>query len=598
MKLAPKLALALLVAGVVPTLLMGWLASSANSAELERTAREQQARGAEDLAASVRADVDRTVEALQLSAGFLPADELTPDELHEALALPLHQVRGVTTLVALDNQGAALSTPVHGAAEGLDAAALQRFADAIPWRQALAAGAAVGPPYARRGVPHVAVAVRLSDQKLVAAEVALIDAAARLEALRARGLEAALVDAAGTPLVELTPQAAGALPALLSQCPPGCTPWAASHAGAQPVLAAVARVTDLDWAVVLTQPLDRVLAPAARVRRYTAYWTLAGVLLALGLSVVLVRDILSPVKKLSASAARLSEGRFDVDLDTSGRDELGDLAKAFSQMVGEVKRRDGEIRQWNDELSSRVEARTNELRAVQDQVARARRLAALSSLGAGIAHELNNPLTAVLGLSSLMRREATDAEDAECLDEVMAQARRMMGIVARLISISDSERGDAHRVPLGDLVQSTLERLAPTLERRGISTAAEGLEAGHAVSGDPMQLQAVVDALVENAVNAMPDGGELRVSLSALGAEVVSLAVSDTGKGIPREVQERIFDPFFTTKPTGADVGLGLTVSHRIVENHHGSIAVKSEVGRGSTFTVVLPAPAAQAHLH
>jgi signal transduction histidine kinase len=595
-KLAPRLALSLLVAGVLPTALMGSLASSANSAELERTARETQSRSAEDLAASIRADVDRTVDALQLSAGLLPADELTVDELQQALALPLNQVRGVSTLVALDGTGAALTTPLHSASR-LDPAELQRFAAAIPWQQALAAGAAIGPPFSRRGVPHVAIAVRLGASRLMAAEVALVDAAARLQGLRAHGLDATLTDAGGTPLVELAPEAAHALPALLDHCPPGCAPWAAARSTGTPVLAAVARVADLDWAVVLTQPLGQVLAPAARVQRYTLYWTVAGILLALGLALVLVRDILNPVKKLSASAARLAEGRFDVELDTKSGDELGQLAQAFSQMVGEVKRRDGEIRRWNDELSSRVEARTNELRAVQDQVARARRLAALSSLGAGIAHELNNPLTAVLGLSSLLRREAAKPEDVESLEEVMAQARRMMNIVARLISISDTERGEAHRVPMNDLVTSTLERLADTFEARNITLARDDLATGAAVSGDPMQLQAVVDALVENAVNAMPDGGVLSVSLGAPSGEVVSLTVSDTGKGIPLDVQERIFDPFFTTKPTGADVGLGLTVSHRIVENHHGSISVKSELGRGSTFTVVLPAPAAEAHL-
>jgi signal transduction histidine kinase len=596
-KLGPKLALALLVVGIVPTALMGALASSANSDELERTAREQQARRATDLAAAVRGDLDRAAEALQLSAGFLPVDQLSRAELEEALALPLHQVRGVEVLMALDAQGTALTGPVHRLPAGLDAAELRRFADAIPWRQALATGTAVGPPFVRAGVAHVAIAVRVGSAVVIAADVALLDATARLGALAQEGQEAMLTDAMGASLMRAGPALTKNLPTVLGSCPPGCSSRATPFLEGEPVLAAVARVPDFDWAVLITQRLEGVLAPAARVRRYTLYWTLAGVVLALALASVLVRDILRPVRKLSESARQLSAGRFEVELTTGSGDELDELAVAFAHMVGEVKRRDGEIRAWNADLEARVEAGTRKLREAQDQVARARRLTALGSLSAGFAHELNNPLTAVLGLSTLMHRDARTDDERENLEEVVAQSRRMMDILSRLISLAEGERGGALRVPLGDLVASALTRHASSAAACGVKTLFEAPVGGLDCSGDPVQLQAMIDALLENALQAMPAGGLLKVSLSASEGEALRLEVRDTGRGMSPAVQERIFDPFFTTKPSGTEVGLGLTVSHRIVENHHGSISVHSEEGRGSTFTVILPAAAEEAHL-
>ena len=111
--------------------------------------------------------------------------------------------------------------------------------------------------------------------------------------------------------------------------------------------------------------------------------------------------------------------------------------------------------------------------------------------------------------------------------------------------------------------------------------------------GDPVQVQRLVGHLVQNALGAMPEGGELRVGLRAVEGDAIKLTVADTGKGIPASLQERIFDPFFSTKATPLHLGLGLSVCHAIVEAHHGKIAVESAEGRGTTFTVLLPvAPA------
>ena len=113
-----------------------------------------------------------------------------------------------------------------------------------------------------------------------------------------------------------------------------------------------------------------------------------------------------------------------------------------------------------------------------------------------------------------------------------------------------------------------------------------------------MQIQQLVAHLLQNAINAMPHGGELRVGVGGVEGDAIKISVSDTGKGVPKELRERIFDPFFSTKDLPSQVGMGLALCYGIAEAHHGRITVESEVGKGSTFTVLLPAAPPRGHLY
>ena len=146
-------------------------------------------------------------------------------------------------------------------------------------------------------------------------------------------------------------------------------------------------------------------------------------------------------------------------------------------------------------------------------------------------------------------------------------------------------------------MQSALDLYAEELREKRIDVRQELKDGLREAQGDPVQIQQVVAHLVQNAIAAMPEGGELRIGLSDVAGDALKLTVSDSGKGIPTEMRERIFDPFFTTKDGSAGVGLGLSISHSIVEAHHGKLLVDSAPGRGATFTVLLPAAAPAAHL-
>ena len=331
------------------------------------------------------------------------------------------------------------------------------------------------------------------------------------------------------------------------------------------------------------------------MRQYTLFWVAVSLLLVLTLGVLFSRRVTEPVNRLREGVQALRLGRAqaaEVDSD----DEIGELARSFNQMAGEIVRRDEEIRRWNGELQQRVDERTAELKVAQDQILRARRLAALGSLGAGMAHELNNPITAITGIAALLRKELEGTPHEEQLRTLQEQARRISSIVGNLRTFADQERTQpGRRFPLHSSVLAALDLYERQMREKGIELATEIKSCD--AQGDPAQMQEAIAHIVQNAISAMPEGGRLKVTLSDVNGDALKLSVTDTGRGIPKAMRDRIFDPFFTTKEGPGGVGLGLSISHSIVEAHHGKLLVDSAEGQGATFTIVLPAAAAAAHL-
>jgi len=318
---------------------------------------------------------------------------------------------------------------------------------------------------------------------------------------------------------------------------------------------------------------------------------------ALLVGALLATGVTRPVQRLSRAAGAIARGDYGAPVDVTGKDELADLGRAFARMTAEIRRRDEEIRGWNRELQERVEDRSTELKNAQDQILRTRRLAALGSLGAGVAHELNNPMTAITGYLAILKKQLVGAPQADMVIRAQEQAARISRVVEDLRSFADQERSSGgKRFPLAGPLRAALDLYEERLRAAKIEVHTRIDDAVPDAQGDPIQIQQVVAHLVENAINAMPDGGTLDVSLGAVDGDALRLRIADTGRGIPPGLRERIFDPFFTTKQQAGRVGLGLSVSHSIVEAHHGRIMVESEEGAGAAVTVVLPAATA-AHL-
>ena len=596
-KFRTRVWLVLLVVGVVPVALMGFQSFQANREELTLTVTAAQAHSASLLAAQTEDFVLRSVEGLQVSASALPLDSLSAADLAQVLRIPYRQLRGVNALVLLDARGNARVPPVYerdaageppAGRDRVDDATLGQFAKKIPLAEALSLGAAVGPAYrSPSGEPRVAIAVRTSGD-VIAAELSLSELAKRFTAFPERSGHAALVTGDGVLFGELSPE----LTALVRS--PGAK---VSEVGGE--LVALAPAPQLHWSVVVAQPVRIALGGADRVRAFTLYWAGIGLLLTVVLGTVLARGLANPINELRAGAKGLSEGRYDMLLPAGGDDELGALSRAFNLMAVEIRRRDSEIRAFNQELQARVEARTSELKLAQDQILRSRRLAALGSLGAGVAHEFNNPLTAVMGLVSLVRRELGDKSDqGQMLTQALDQVRRLATVVSQLRQFSEAEQEDAgKKLDLAQLIKDALGPFSTSLEQKQIHLHTQFAADVPLTQGDSTQLQQLISSLVENAITALQVGGTLRVCLSSIDGEALKLEVTDNGKGIPSQNLERIFDPFFSTKDDPSGVGLGLSLAHHIVEAHHGKLVARSEVGLGSTFTVVLPAAGLGAHL-
>jgi signal transduction histidine kinase len=586
--------------------------------ELQRTVGRMQEQGAEDLALFTERFVSGALENLRLSISTVYLEEFSQKELSQVLGVPYRQLPFVSILAIVDNDNAPVAGPMFRRDPGRDGRAedpklsdrplitgedLDRFAHRLPPPVGQIGETAWSAPYrASTGAPRLAVTFRMGSTRSLAAEIVLTDVEARLAELSAKSGTAYLVDRSGEPIAHGHPGTAITLDErrLSSVGFPRGRSWSAlvRRADGDRWLAAFAPVRTYGWGAVVAQPMAVAFSAADKVRFYTVAWSLIALLVALAVGWALAIRVTRPVQRLSRAAAAIAAGDYATPVEAAGKDEIADLGRAFEHMTGEVRRRDEEIRGWNRELQERVEERTAELKTAQDQILRTRRLAALGSLGAGLAHELNNPLTAITGYLAILRKQLGDGTpSSDMIVRAQEQANRVARVVEDLRSFADQERvSQGQRFSLVRPVRAALDLYEDRLRASGIDVATRFEDTLPDAQGDPVQIQQVVAHLVENAINAMPKGGRLDVSVRSVDGDALRIRIADTGKGIPQTMKERIFDPFFTTKEQAGQVGLGLSVSHSIVEAHRGQIFVESEEGAGAAISVLLPAATA-AHL-
>ena len=306
-----------------------------------------------------------------------------------------------------------------------------------------------------------------------------------------------------------------------------------------------------------------------------------GLFLALGLA----RHVQGPLQVLRQASERILDGDFRARDRIHTRDELGDLAEGFDRGAETIRRLLAEARDSLDDLKKH-----------QAQLLQSGKMAAVGELAAGVAHELNNPLSAVLTYGVLVREkierdpEAIDTEQLrERLELIEAAARRCKDIADKLLTFSRQDEGGAlEPVSLAEVVDDAMALTHSLSKRRGVTLEIDADPDAPPVMGSSGQLQQVVVNLVSNAVQAMADGGQLKITTGRAG-ESGELVVSDDGPGIDPAVRDRIFEPFVTTKPAGQGTGLGLSIVYGIVEGHGGTVEVESEVGVGTSFTIRIP---------
>lgn len=329
-----------------------------------------------------------------------------------------------------------------------------------------------------------------------------------------------------------------------------------------------------------------------RNRVILIFWGIAiiSIILLFIIATYTTASIVRPVKALASATVKVAQGDMTQRVAIQTRDEIGILGESFNQMTAALQEATEGYQKLTRTLEEKVKEKTEELRATQDVLIQSEKLTSLGKLAAGVAHEINNPLTSILLNSHLMLERLKD-DDAirENLELVINETTRCGSIVSGLLEFARQTPPEKTPVDINSVMGSTLlimETQALMHKVKIIKNLADGLPE---IMVDLGKIKQVFTNIVMNAIDAMPDGGELRISSRMSDdSKCVEIIFEDSGKGIPEEHLQKIFDPFFTTKGTKG-TGLGLSISYGIIQQHSGRIDVVSKVGQGTKMTICLP---------
>jgi two-component system NtrC family sensor kinase len=299
------------------------------------------------------------------------------------------------------------------------------------------------------------------------------------------------------------------------------------------------------------------------------------------------RWVTKPISKLMEGVENLARGNLDHRIDLKKGDELSELAQAFNQMAVDLKKAQERIIQ---QAETKLE--------LERGLRQSDKLATIGQLASGLAHEIGTPLNIIYGRTELIQRRMEDKEGIrKNLEIIIGQTERITKILRQLLGFVRKKKSEQTALNINALLETTLDLLDHQIQKQRVRVVKDLRENLPPVIGDPDQLQQAFLNLMLNAIQAMPEGGTLRLSASSKkiskeGLEeaqrrYMEVCVGDTGVGIEREAIQNIFNPFFTTKDTGT--GLGLMVTRGIIQDHEGWIDVESEVRKGSVFKIYLP---------
>lgn len=302
--------------------------------------------------------------------------------------------------------------------------------------------------------------------------------------------------------------------------------------------------------------------------------TILGALITMVISYFISQNMSVPIRKLVSASQEIAEGNLDAKVEIRSGDELGKLAYTFNKMGAALKERDEQLKDFT-----------------RKKISESERLAMVGQLAANVAHELNNPLQGIVTYASLtLERETFDNTCRQNVSKIVIQANRCRDIIRGLLDFSRQRHPDKTLCNINTLLQGCLSLVENQVIFHNIDVVMNLDPSLPLIIVDPSQIERVFLNLIINAAEAMEGTGTLTITtrVDVLNHNL-DIDVRDTGPGISPENIGKIFDPFFTTKETGHGVGLGLAISYGIVEEHQGTLTVRSNPGEGTMFTVSLP---------
>ena len=330
-------------------------------------------------------------------------------------------------------------------------------------------------------------------------------------------------------------------------------------------------------------------------------------IISVSLCIILYNFVSKPISLLEEGMKRIAQGDLDYEIKINTSDEMGLLARTFNNMTKDLKRYKENMENWTKALEEEIQKKTAEIMKAHEQLINAEKLASLGRMAAGVAHELNSPLTGIVTFAHLMlkRIPPENKQDREDLEIIIEQANRCSKIIKGLLGFSRKATAERVEINMNTLLDSTIAMVRNQAKFHNIKFVLNFDESLPLIHVDPNQMQQVFLNMLINAADAMNERGQITIATRTVvgqeetpwfkmghpqeGKKYIEIEFTDTGPGIPEEYMGKIFEPFFTTKPVGKGTGLGLAVSYGIIKRHGGNITVRSEPGKGASFFIRLP---------
>src|SRR5262249_16732448 len=356
-------------------------------------------------------------------------------------------------------------------------------------------------------------------------------------------------------------------------------------------------------AVSLTAPRSQFSDLSSRVVTLTVALLAFAIISITALLYLLFSQVLyKPVEDLLKVMYEVRTGNLETEAPVRARDEFGQLAVSFNHMISRLREMTAERAAYQKRLEERVQEATVELAErntqleeasaalfeIQRELTKFERLAAAGQLAAQFAHEVGTPLNLISGHVQLLAVRTEDQKTRERLDLISSQIERIERIVPNMPGATRRPAPVLEPTDLNSLLRKIFEVTAPTLAARQVELSTDFDDDLPVISGDGEQLQQVFINLINNSLDAMPQGGRLTFTTSKNNGHV-EVKCRDTGQGIRDDIKPRIFDPLFTTKERERGSGFGLAVVQQIVREHGGAIEVESDAGQGAEFIIRLP---------